>query len=230
MARTAANTLKNTNSRPQPARKVPVASTAVTAKADIDDIFAKPSASAAPKAPDAPSTANSTDASTDAKKSEKKKKKKQSKSESSAETIVSGQTPSTTEPTKKSKRKAEDDPSSANDAPVSEVAVFSDPSVTALSSTKKQKTTAEKVAKSREQIVKDDEEERAFRDSRGDGPREYLAPYGFITYWFRYSSRLYWSFVIYWILALDDLLLSFGILFLSSKQRFLAYRLPLPRY
>ncbi|KAJ9121062.1 hypothetical protein QFC24_005043 [Naganishia onofrii] len=155
----------STNSVSKPA---PSASTAVTAKADIDDIFAKPSTAAASKVA---TDSKPEESSGDATKSGKKKKK--SKSAASADAKPVEQTPaSITAPGTRSKRKMKEDPSSAKDEPVTEVAVFTDPSAAASSSTKKQKITgSEKAVKSREQMVKDDEEERMFRDSRGDGPR-----------------------------------------------------------
>jgi hypothetical protein len=141
------------------------AASAVTAKADIDDIFAKPSAPVAQQSIVDQISKDTT--SVDTSKS-KKKKKKVAPAEAVEETLRP------TSSTKPTKRKAETtQPESAKpDTPAPEVAVFSDPSA-AATSTKKQKTDVVGKGKSREQMIQDDEEERAFRDSRGDGPREF---------------------------------------------------------
>ncbi|GHJ83861.1 hypothetical protein NliqN6_0263 [Naganishia liquefaciens] len=142
---------------------------AVSAKADIDDIFAKPSAPISEPATIVEQTLKDT-ATGEASKGKRKKKSK-----TTAQTIGEDAQPTeTVEPIPKqtsTKRKAADtaEPAPANSAaPAAEVAVFSDPS---LKSTKKQKTTVSNKGKSREQLQQEDEEERAFRDSRGDGPR-----------------------------------------------------------
>lgn len=143
----------------------------VDAKADIDDIFAKPSASTA-ALPVNVSTSSDTAAIVS------KSKKKKSKAVPAADQL-SGEpesSPPPTTTTKSKKRKSTDaaqtessQPSNAT-ASAPEVAVFSDPSAV---SSKKQKTEVSgKPGKNKEQMVKDDEDERAFRDSRGDGPRE----------------------------------------------------------
>lgn len=142
------------------------AASAVTAKADIDNIFAKPSASAAQ-----PTTVDQTSKDPTSVESSKIKKKK--KKVAPAEVVED--TPQPTSATKSTKRKADTtQPESVNpDTSAPEVAVFSDPSAAAIS-TKKQKTAVVPgKGKSREQMMQEDEEERAFRDSRGDGPREF---------------------------------------------------------
>lgn len=143
----------------------------VDAKADIDDIFAKPSASSSvpPATVAAPSDLAATVS---------KSKKKKSKALPAADTLIVEResSPPSTTTTKSKKRKSTDaaqtdasqPPKTTASAP--EVAVFSDPSA---APSKKQKTEVSgKPGKNREQMGKDDEDERAFRDSRGDGPRE----------------------------------------------------------
>ncbi|KAJ9120082.1 hypothetical protein QFC22_002980 [Naganishia vaughanmartiniae] len=156
-------------SRSSTSKPATPASTAVTAKADIDDIFAKPSTCAAPKVSTTPVKAKPEQISGDDTTSGKKKKKK-SKSDAATEATPGEQTPASANARSKRKMDADPIPTEAEHTP--EVAVFTDPSAAPSSSTKKQKVTGpEKAVKSREQMVKDDEEERMFRDSRGDGPR-----------------------------------------------------------
>ena len=148
----------------------PAVASAVTAKADIDDIFAKPSAPVSKPAITAEQTNKDTTAETT--KSKKKKKSKTATSEAIEEATQPKETVESTSKAKSTKRKAPDavQPESVNPVtPAPEVAVFSDPSAT---STKKQKTAVSGKGKSKEQMQQEDEEERAFRDSRGDGPRE----------------------------------------------------------
>lgn len=148
----------------------PAAASAVTAKADIDNIFAKPSASVSKPATTAEQTNKNTAAETT--KSKKKKKSKTATSEALEEATQAKETVEPTSKTKSTKRKAADavQPEPENpDTPAPEVAVFSDPSAI---NTKKQKTAVLGKGKSKEQMQQEDEEERAFRDSRGDGPRE----------------------------------------------------------
>ncbi|KAI5453736.1 hypothetical protein NCC49_005551 [Naganishia albida] len=153
------------------AAAAPVPQETVDARADIDDIFAKPSASTSQ-----PSTIT-------AKQAEppvvvgKSKKKKKSKAPSATEPATEEQEPSPPSATTKSKKRksievaAQSEPSrpstTMDEAP--EVAVFSDPS--AAPSKKQRREASGNSGKTREQLVKDDEDERAFRDSRGDGPR-----------------------------------------------------------
>lgn len=154
--------LRSTMAKKQKSSAAPTsapAASAVTAKADIDDIFAKPSAPVPQSAMTVDQTFKSTSVETT---KNKKKKKTKAPAEEVDEAL----------PTKPTKRKAADttQPESADqDTPVPQVAVFSDPSAT---STKKQKTAVPGKGKSKEQMQQEDEEERAFRDSRGDGPRK----------------------------------------------------------
>jgi hypothetical protein len=145
---------------------VPVTQKTVDAKTDIDDIFAKPSTSTSQSSAGAGKQVEATPVVS-------KSKKKKSKPAAATDNPVEKREPSPPSTITKSKKRkstnaeteSSQPPKSADTMP--EVAVFSDPSAAAI---KKQKTEVSgKSGKNR-----DDEDERAFRDSRGDGPRESL--------------------------------------------------------